>query len=128
MRRCRRRRDLRDSMGGRGRLRRADRQNDQPLVRIRLEDLDRSSTLLDVGIGTATALRNNKAIVEAKDLRVAGIDYDARYIKAAERRVAQDAKLKIGERGLRVGLRRQDRSCRAAAQRRLPTRPTSRAH
>ena len=47
-----------------------------------------------MGIGTATALRNNKAVVEAKDLRVAGIDYDARYIKAAERRVAQDAKLR----------------------------------
>ena len=42
----------------------------------------------------ATALRNNKSLVEAKDLRVAGIDYDARYIKAAERRVAQDAKLR----------------------------------
>ena len=42
----------------------------------------------------ATALRNNKSLVEAKDLRVAGIDYDARYIKAAERRVARDAKLK----------------------------------
>ena len=59
-----------------------------------LKDLDRSSTLLDVGIGTATALRNNKAVVEAKDLRIAGIDYDARYIKAAERRIAGDAKLK----------------------------------
>ena len=59
-----------------------------------LKTLDRSSTLLDVGIGTATALRNNKSLVEAKDLRVAGIDCDARYIKAAERRVAQDAKLR----------------------------------
>ena len=59
-----------------------------------LKTLDQSSTLLDVGIGTATALRNNKAIVDAKDLRVSGIDYDARYIKAAERRVAQDAKLR----------------------------------
>ena len=45
-----------------------------------LKTLDQSSTLLDVGIGTATALRNNKAIVEAKDLRVAGVDYDARYV------------------------------------------------
>ena len=42
----------------------------------------------------ATALRNNKSIVDAKDLRIAGIDYDARYVKAAERRVAQDAKLR----------------------------------
>ena len=32
--------------------------------------------------------------MDAKDLRVAGVDYDARYIKAAERRVAKDAKLK----------------------------------
>ena len=47
-----------------------------------------------MGIGTATALRNNKSIVDAKDLRVAGIDYDARYTKAAERRIAGDAKLK----------------------------------
>ena len=59
-----------------------------------LKDLGKNSTLLDVGIGTATALRNNKSIVDAKDLRVAGIDYDARYIKAAERRVAKDAKLR----------------------------------
>ena len=59
-----------------------------------LKDLGKNSTLLDVGIGTATALRNNKSIVDAKDLRVAGVDYDARYIKAAERRVAQDAKLR----------------------------------
>ena len=59
-----------------------------------LKDLEKSSTLLDVGIGTATALRNNKSLVEAKDLRVAGVDYDARYIKAAERRVAKDAKLR----------------------------------
>ena len=59
-----------------------------------LKALEKNSTLLDVGIGTATALRNNKSLVETKDLRVAGIDYDARYIKAAERRVAQDAKLR----------------------------------
>ena len=59
-----------------------------------LKDLDRSSNLLDVGIGTATALRNNKSHVDAKDLRVAGVDHDARYIKAAERRIAGDAKLK----------------------------------
>ena len=59
-----------------------------------LKDLEKHSTLLDVGIGTGTALRNNKSLVEAKDLRVAGVDYDARYIKAAERRVAQDAKLR----------------------------------
>ena len=59
-----------------------------------LKDLEKNSSLLDIGIGTATALRNNKAIVDAKDLRISGIDYDARYIKAAERRVANDAKLK----------------------------------
>ena len=59
-----------------------------------LKDLEKNSTLLDIGIGTATALRNNKSIVDAKDLRVAGVDYDARYVKAAERRVAQDAKLR----------------------------------
>ena len=42
----------------------------------------------------ATALRNNKSLVDAKDLRVAGVDYDARYIKAAERRISGDAKLR----------------------------------
>ena len=33
--------------------------------------------------------------MDAKDLRVAGVDYDARYIKAAERRVAKDTKKRV---------------------------------
>ena len=59
-----------------------------------LKDLEKSSTLLDVGIGTATALRRNVALVEAKDLRIAGVDSDAAYITAAAARIAADAKLR----------------------------------
>jgi ubiquinone/menaquinone biosynthesis C-methylase UbiE len=33
--------------------------------------------ILDVGIGTATALARNAALVEAKDINIVGLDYEA---------------------------------------------------
>jgi len=40
--------------------------------------------ILDVGIGTATALVRNKALLLEKRLSVVGLDYEAAYIKKAE--------------------------------------------
>ena len=63
----------------------------------------------------------------AKDLRIAGIDYDARYIKAAERRVAQDAKLR--DRVSVVCASVYDgQVLPRCGPRAASTRPTSRAH
>jgi len=47
----------------------------------RLKDGDR---VLDVGIGTATALVKNKALLLKKRLSVVGIDYEAAYVRKAE--------------------------------------------
>ena len=48
-----------------------------------LERIDGGARLLDVGIGTATALVRNKEALERKNLVVVGIDYEAEYIKKA---------------------------------------------
>lgn len=47
----------------------------------RLKSGDR---ILDVGIGTATALVKNKELLLAKRLSVIGFDYDAAYVRKAE--------------------------------------------
>jgi SAM-dependent methyltransferase len=46
-----------------------------------LEKLPERCRLLDVGIGTGAALLANAAVVQAKDIRVTGIDIDADYIE-----------------------------------------------
>jgi len=46
--------------------------------------LSRGDRVLDVGIGTATALVKNKATLLEKRLSVVGIDYEAAYVKKAE--------------------------------------------
>ncbi len=50
-----------------------------------LQRLEQSSRLLDIGIGTATALVSgtNKDVVRQKDIKIIGIDYEAAYIKKA---------------------------------------------
>ena len=48
-----------------------------------LDRVDENSNVLDIGIGTATALLKNKDIVEKKKLNVVGVDYDQSYINAA---------------------------------------------
>ena len=45
--------------------------------------------LLDVGIGTASALLANKGRVLSQNLHVTGVDYDAAYISAARGNVAR---------------------------------------
>ena len=46
------------------------------------------SSVLDVGIGTASSLLKSRDIVISKRLRVVGVDYDSAYVSAAERNVA----------------------------------------
>ena len=52
------------------------------------------ATVLDVGIGTATALATQAHTVERKRLRFAGVDYDNAYVLAARRRCEADVRLK----------------------------------
>jgi SAM-dependent methyltransferase len=53
-----------------------------------LERLPERCRLLDVGIGTGSALLANAALVEAKDIRVTGIDIDTDYIERCREAVA----------------------------------------
>lgn len=53
-----------------------DRQNDQCVI-------------LDVGIGTASALLQCKDIVQRKNLRIIGIDYNDLYVQAAQKEIQQ---------------------------------------
>mmetsp|Transcript_96664 Transcript_96664/g.171941 ORF Transcript_96664/g.171941 Transcript_96664/m.171941 type:complete len:260 (+) Transcript_96664:42-821(+) len=48
------------------------------------EKLKKGDRVLDVGIGTATALVHNKADFLAKRLAFVGIDYEAAYVRKAE--------------------------------------------
>lgn len=59
-----------------------------------LDHLPQGCRLLDVGIGTASALLANASVITSKDLRVTGIDIDADYVERArqgvERRGLED--------------------------------------
>lgn len=48
------------------------------------EKLNKGDRVLDVGIGTATALVKNKTAMLEKHLSFVGIDYEAAYVKKAE--------------------------------------------
>jgi precorrin-6B methylase 2 len=48
--------------------------------RMVLERLDEGALLLDVGIGTGSALCSNRHIIAGKKLRITGIDYDEDYV------------------------------------------------
>mgnify|MGYP001560524611 CR=1 FL=1 len=50
--------------------------------------------LLDVGIGNATSLINNRDVVISKQLDVTGVDYDQGYIDAANAAVGLNPKLR----------------------------------
>ena len=54
-----------------------------------LERLPQGCRLLDVGIGTGSALLANAGVLVAKDIHVTGIDIDAAYIARCRRAVAQ---------------------------------------
>ena len=53
-----------------------------------LELLPPGSRVLDVGIGTASALARNRQAIHKKKLRIVGMDYDAPYIARAREVVA----------------------------------------
>lgn len=56
-----------------------------------LERVPRGAHVLDVGIGTAGALLSCAEVLEARDLRVTGVDIDRTYVARARRRVAASA-------------------------------------
>jgi ubiquinone/menaquinone biosynthesis C-methylase UbiE len=49
-----------------------------------LSELPVGARVLDVGIGTATSLINNRDLIVSKRLTFVGVDYDAAYVTAAE--------------------------------------------
>lgn len=51
--------------------------------------LPAKARLLDVGIGTGSALVRNKALLEEKDIRVVGVDIDKDYVEKARAQVAE---------------------------------------
>lgn len=52
-----------------------------------LERLPQNARLLDVGIGTAGALLENRDLVREKNLRITGVDIDRDYVGRARKRV-----------------------------------------
>lgn len=49
--------------------------------------LSNGDRVLDIGIGTATALLKNKDMLAQKNLTIVGVDYDVRYIKFAQKNI-----------------------------------------
>jgi len=56
-----------------------------------LGDLPNGTRLVDIGIGTATALLRNKDLITTKSLQVVGVDYDAPYVAQARANVTAAA-------------------------------------
>jgi len=54
-----------------------------------LQRLPRGAHLLDVGIGTGSALLANAPMIAAKELRVTGVDIDGHYVARCNRAVAR---------------------------------------
>lgn len=67
--------------------------------------------VLDVGIGTATALIENKALLLEKRLAVVGFDYEAAYVRKAEQRLKAADLLRPVPEGTE-GYRKGDFYCR----------------
>jgi SAM-dependent methyltransferase len=53
--------------------------------RLVLERVDANTRLLDIGIGTGTALAHNQALVASKRVTVVGIEYEPAYVERCER-------------------------------------------
>lgn len=56
-----------------------------------LRRLPRKSALLDVGIGTGSALANNRDALVSKQITVEGVDYDGDYVKQCRALLAERA-------------------------------------
>lgn len=54
-----------------------------------LDRVSKNSRVLDIGIGTASALLRNQNLVESKNLNFVGVDYDQKYVNSATKQVAQ---------------------------------------
>ncbi|CAD7930115.1 unnamed protein product [Amoebophrya sp. A25] len=55
-----------------------------------LSRLDDGSSVLDVGIGTATALLRNGDYLRKKKIKVVGLDYDADYIELGKKQLVRE--------------------------------------
>ena len=53
-----------------------------------LELVPEGSRILDVGIGTGTALLRNKELILSKRLTIVGVDYNLTYVKQAQKNIA----------------------------------------
>lgn len=54
-----------------------------PIAQEVLSRLDDGAHLLDVGVGTGSALLKNASLVASKRLAVTGVDYDLHYVERA---------------------------------------------
>jgi ubiquinone/menaquinone biosynthesis C-methylase UbiE len=54
-----------------------------------LQLIPENSRVLDVGIGTGTALLANAELLRAKHISVVGVDYDAGYVERCQRLIAE---------------------------------------
>jgi ubiquinone/menaquinone biosynthesis C-methylase UbiE len=54
-----------------------------------LRRLPRGACMLDVGIGTGSALARNAALVNERDLQVVGVDVDGSYLRRCRRRLGE---------------------------------------
>ncbi|KAJ8602376.1 hypothetical protein CTAYLR_004220 [Chrysophaeum taylorii] len=59
-----------------------------------LESFDDGSKILDVGVGTLSALAPHASMIANKRLTIAGVDYESAYVKAAQLRIDRDPTLK----------------------------------
>eukprot|EP00746_Dinoflagellata_sp_MGD_P087145 gnl/MRDRNA2_/MRDRNA2_34591_c0_seq1.p1 gnl/MRDRNA2_/MRDRNA2_34591_c0~~gnl/MRDRNA2_/MRDRNA2_34591_c0_seq1.p1 ORF type:complete len:223 (+),score=34.80 gnl/MRDRNA2_/MRDRNA2_34591_c0_seq1:57-725(+) len=57
--------------------------------RVVLTRLPKGSSVLDVGIGTASALLRNSELLQQKEIHVVGVDYDGDYIAAAKKAIGE---------------------------------------
>jgi ubiquinone/menaquinone biosynthesis C-methylase UbiE len=60
-----------------------------------LQRLPEGARVLDIGIGTGSALAENATLVQQKDLRIVGVDYDQAYVTKCEQ-VIRDTSGLIG--------------------------------
>ncbi len=55
-----------------------------------LERVDNGAHVLDVGIGTGTALFRNKSLLQKKNISVTGIDYDKDYVQLCDKNIINE--------------------------------------
>ena len=53
-----------------------------------LDRVPEGSRVLDIGIGTATALLRHRALILKKGLQIVGVDYNGTYVRQAKKNIA----------------------------------------